>query len=278
MNNTVVIIIIIRNNTAPSSPSSLKSVRLKPFLSKWGALPPGARGYEDNQDAGCRIMAEMGTIRRVPCKRRAPEGPAQCAEAAPPEPLRASCGACEAPVSRDSAPADGLMAEIRALGRLPRSRAADPAERGLYQRLAVERLMADIRALGRLPRASSVDSAERGLYHRLRRARGQERLSASHLAELAGLPRAALAPADAPVASCGAPQPAGSQASAAADPLMPETGAVGRMPCRRSVDSVARGLLWTLGRAKRRQFLSAPDFAELRDLARAALAPADPHL
>ena len=191
-------------------------------------------------------MAEMGTIRRVPCKRRAPEGPAQCAEAAPPEPLRASCGACEPAESPASAPADGLMAEIRALGRLPRSRAADPAERGLY--------------------------------HRLGRARRQERLSASHLAELAGLPRAALAPADAPVASCGAPQPAGSQASAAADPLMPETGAVGRMPCRRSVDSVARGLLWSLGRAKRREFLSASDLAELTELARAALAPADPHL
>ena len=218
-------------------------------------------------------MAEMGTFRRVPCKRRAPEGPAQCAEAAPPQPLRASCGACEPAESPDSAAADRLMAEIRALGRLPRSRAADPAERGLYQRLAADRLMADIRALGRLPRSRSVDSAERGLYHRLGRARRQERLSASHLAELAGLPRAALAPADAPVASCGAAQPAGCQESAAADRLMPETGALGRIPCRRSVDSVARGLLWSLGRAKRQEFLSASGFPELRELARAALAP-----
>ena len=223
MNNTVVILIIIRNNTAPSSPSSLKSVRLKPFLSKWGALPPCARGYEQNHDAGCRIMAEMGTFRRVPCKRRAPEGPAQCAEAAPPQPLRASCGASEAPVSRDSAPADGLTAEIRALGGLPRSSAAAPAERGLYQRLAADRLMADIRALGRFPRQRSEDPTERGLYHRLFRARRQERLSASDLGELAALPRAAVAPADAPVASCGAPQPPGCQESAAAERLMPAT-------------------------------------------------------
>ena len=132
-------------------------------------------------------MAEMGTIRRVPCKRRAPEGPAQCAEAAPPQPLRASCGACEPAVSPDSAAADRLMAEIRALGRLPRSRAADPAERGLYQRLAADRLMADIRALGRFPRQRSEDPTERGLYHRLFRARRQERLSASDHAELAAL-------------------------------------------------------------------------------------------
>ena len=84
--------------------------------------------------------------------------------------------------------------------------------------------------------------------------------------------------AEVPGASCGAAQPAGCQESAAADRLMPETGALGRIPCRRSVDSVARGLFWSLGRAKRREFLSASDLAELTELARAALAPADPHL
>ena len=114
------------------------------------------------------------------------------------------------------------MAEIRALGRLPRSRAADPAERALYQRLAADRLMADIRALGRFPRQRSEASAESALYHRLVRAKRGKLLSASALAEVAELPGAPLAAADVPSASCGAAQPAASPDAAAADRIMAE--------------------------------------------------------
>ena len=121
-------------------------------------------GRRDDPSRSASAMWPDAKFRRLPCKRMAHEGPAQCAEAAPSQPLRPSCGAAQPAASHVPAAAD--------------------------------RIMADIRALGRFPRKRSEESPERALYHRLVRAKRGKLLSALALAELAALPGAPPPPGD----------------------------------------------------------------------------------
>ena len=97
--------------------------------------------------------------------------------------------------------AAALMAEIRALGRVPKMNPGHPAENKQLAELAemprsdvrearVAALMAEIRALGRVPKMTERHPAENKLPHRLRDAKRYNRLSETQLAELAEMPRA----------------------------------------------------------------------------------------
>ena len=166
--------------------------------------------------------------------------------------------------------AAALMAEIRALGRVPKMTERHPAENKLAQRLRdakrynrlsetqlaelaempsydwreerVAAMMAEIRALGRVPKMTERHPAENKLAHRLRDAKRYNRLSETQLAELAELPGS----------------------GSLEKRLMADIRALGHIPRRRPGPHLA--LAQRLYYAKRKSRLSESQLAELAEM------------
>ena len=175
-----------------------------------------------------------------------------------------------------------LMAQIRALGHLPRMTRGLGDEYSLALRLAnaksrsllsesqlaelaelpaldfraerMDALMTEIRALGHIPRQTKSLGDERSLAQRLRNAKSKNLLSESQLAELAELPVL---------------ESREVRRAARFETLMGEIRALGHIPrC-----SVEGPLYHRLSCARRRGALSESQLAELAEIARSSVEP-----